>query len=576
MKSVSYKIKFTILGSIFIPCFGRLALHGTGFEYDLYRYSVPLFVGGLAGYLIGLMRDAWIAKNKDFRTANKALKNEINESREMEQSLQESEKQKKAILDASIDSIRLVDKDMKIIWANKIIETQLGKDRKKIIGNYCYSAYTGRNESCPNCPTEKSRESGKIEFSILCEENVKGIEGKSYWSDYTVPIKNKFGEIESFIQISRDITELKDVELALTNAKKQWESTFNAMSDWVCIINKDHEIIQTNTACENLINLSADQVVGRLCHEIVHDIGSPFLDCPLVKAVNSDCRESMEFKTGDDRWLQITVDPIETGTNNERFVHIVRDITEAKNKENELILARKAKAFSILSGGIAHDYNNLLTIIWGNISLLRDEMIQPQQQELFYDLEDGCRQARDLTHQFITLSHGAVLKKDLYPIEDILSSIIEKAGEAKDIEISLDIEDKIPAIEIDPEGLSLAFENIICNAFEAMPDGGRLEILAKTEIATGQKDKKNEGMIKISFKDSGVGISKHNIDSVFDPYFTTKELSIQKGGGLGLAVSQSILKKHGGNVRVNSTLGQGTTIIVTLPITDLKQIVSSD
>jgi len=75
-------------------------------------------------------------------------------------------------------------------------------------------------------------------------------------------------------------------------------------------------------------------------------------------------------------------------------------------------------------------------------------------------------------------------------------------------------------------------------------------------------------LITISFKDSGVGISIHDIDSVFDPYFTTKELSTQKGGGLGLAVSQSIVKKHGGNVRINSKLGQGTTITVTLPITN--------
>ncbi|MBT4510679.1 MAG: hypothetical protein HOC20_00525, partial [Chloroflexi bacterium] len=165
-------------------------------------------------------------------------------------------------------------------------------------------------------------------------------------------------------------------------------------------------------------------------------------------------------------------------------------------------------------------------------------------------------------------SRVALPKKTSYDIEDILSSAIEKAGEAKDIEILMDIKDKTPAIEIDPEGLSHAFENIICNAVEAMPDGGRLEILVKKEIVTGKKDEKDESLITISFKDSGVGISIHDIDSVFDPYFTTKELSTQKGGGLGLAVSQSIVKKHGGKVRINSKLGQGTTITVTLPITN--------
>jgi len=221
MNSVPYKTKHTILGALLVPCFGRLALHGTGSETDLYRYFLPLFVGGLAGYFIGLMKDVWIVTNKDLETTNEVLQKEINERREMEQSLRESEKQKKAILDASVDSIRLVDNEMKIIWTNKLIETQLGKDRKKIIGNYCYSAYTGRNEPCPNCPTEKSRKSGKIEFSILCEENVKGIEGKLYWSDYAVPLKNKSGEIENFIQVSRDINALKKTEIALIEEKNK-------------------------------------------------------------------------------------------------------------------------------------------------------------------------------------------------------------------------------------------------------------------------------------------------------------------------------------------------------------------
>ncbi|MBT6504829.1 MAG: DUF3365 domain-containing protein [Deltaproteobacteria bacterium] len=400
------------------------------------------------------------------------------------------------------------------------------------------------------------------ELSRRCKDGSIG-----YHSFTVNPVvqNKKITGLEGFII---DTSNRKQAEKELENAKKQWETTFDAMSDWVCIINKDHEIIRSNKACESIINLSVDQVVGRLCHEIVHGMDLSILDCPLQKAINSNRLESMELKTGDNRWLQITVDPIEIGTNNDWFVHIVRDITEAKERENEIIIVQKAKAFSILSGGIAHDYNNLLTTIWGNISLLKEEMTRPQQQELLNDADNACIQARDLTRQFITLSRVALPKKTSYNIEDILRSAIEKADEAKDIEISMDIKDKIPAIEIDPEGLSLAFENIICNAVEAMPDGGRLEILVKTEIVTGKKDEKDESLITISFKDSGVGISIHDIDSVFDPYFTTKELSTQKGGGLGLAVSQSIVKKHGGKVRINSKLGQGTTITVTLPITN--------
>jgi PAS domain S-box-containing protein len=223
MNFISYKLKFAMLGAFIVPCFGRLALQGTGSETDFYRYLVPFFVGGIAGFLIGLMRDFWAATNEDLKTANKALQKEISGRELADQSLRESEKQKKAILDASLDSIRLVDKEMRIIWTNKIIETQLGTDREKTIGNYCYEAFTGRSEPCPNCPTEKSLKSGKTEHSIIIEDDVKGIEGKSYWADYAVPIKNNLGEIEKFIQVSRDISEIKKVEAKLLEKKNKLE-----------------------------------------------------------------------------------------------------------------------------------------------------------------------------------------------------------------------------------------------------------------------------------------------------------------------------------------------------------------
>ena len=169
---------------------------------------------------------------------------DINDRKLTEKALSDSEAQKSAILDASIDSIRLVDNEMRIIWANKITETQLGKDRKKIIGNYCHRAYTGRNEPCPNCPAEKSRKSGKIEFSIICEENVKGIKGKTYWSDYAVPIKNESGDIENFIQISRNITEQKKWETKLKKKEERFKKIINGSIDGFAITNMDGRILK--------------------------------------------------------------------------------------------------------------------------------------------------------------------------------------------------------------------------------------------------------------------------------------------------------------------------------------------
>jgi PAS domain S-box-containing protein len=170
---------------------------------------------------------------------------DITKRKQAENKLRDSEAQMKAILDASIDSIRLVDKDMRIIWTNKIIETQLKKERKNIVGDYCYHAYTGRSGPCPNCPTEKALKSGETEHSIIIEENVKGIEGKSYWADYAVPIKNESGEIVNFIQVSRDITVIKKAEIALLEEKIKLE---NALAE----VKKLSGMLPICSICKNI------------------------------------------------------------------------------------------------------------------------------------------------------------------------------------------------------------------------------------------------------------------------------------------------------------------------------------
>ena len=130
----------------------------------------------------------------------------------MEESLRQSESQKRAILDASIDRIRYIDKDMKIIWANKTTAMELNISSEDLVGHTCYELFVGRDTPCNGCPAVIARETGKMERAVMCQPKVKGIEGESFWDAYCVPIKNDAGEIESFIQISRNITDQKRAE----------------------------------------------------------------------------------------------------------------------------------------------------------------------------------------------------------------------------------------------------------------------------------------------------------------------------------------------------------------------------
>ncbi|MCF8077278.1 MAG: PAS domain S-box protein [Desulfotignum sp.] len=244
------------------------------------------------------------------------------------------------------------------------------------------------------------------EWIITCKNSEKKTLSMS-----TSVIKKEDGSIH-VLAIIQDITERKQTEIELTTAKTQWEETFDAISDWVSIIDKHHTIIRSNSASNSIVDLSPEEVVGKHCYQIVHGTDCPISDCPAKRAFKSKQRESMELKLEDGRWIRVLVDPIGSNPDGpERFVHVVRDITDAKKQEQNLISARKSRAFSLLAGGIAHDYNNLLSIIMGNISLLQYDLTESVHQEILEDIENACEQSKSLTHQFHTLSEGWCMEK---------------------------------------------------------------------------------------------------------------------------------------------------------------------
>jgi two-component system, cell cycle sensor histidine kinase and response regulator CckA len=374
--------------------------------------------------------------------------------------------------------------------------------------------------------------------------------------------------IEMALYIAKVDVNRKQYEEALENAKNQWEETFDAISDWVCIIDNDHRIVCSNKASEIYFGLKPQDIVGKRCHEIVHGTNSPIVDCPLQKVVQNKQRQEFEYQTEDDRCWHVLVNPIESIQNNNKLtVHVVRDITDSKIKEQKVLMARKAEAFRILAGGLAHDFNNLLTVIWGNISLFKNEITGELGHEYIQKAENACELASSLTQKFLTLSmsKGAVINKSKCDIKKVLNTAVQISLKTKDISISYDYPSVLPILELDLEQMLITFQYIIVNAIEAMPDGGNLKIKAKI-IPSRHENQKDVNLIDISFEDTGTGIPESDLAKVFDPYFTTKAMGVQKGVGLGLAAAQAIVTRHGGNIYIDSLLGKGTTVTVSLPV----------
>ncbi len=247
------------------------------------------------------------------------------------------------------------------------------------------------------------------------------------------------------------------------------------------------------------------------------------------------------------------------------IVVVFRDPDEMSLTPEELIRANKFDSLGHLASGIAHDFNNLLSTILGGISLAKDN----RDYNKLDDAETTCMAAKTLTRQLLAFPKGtpggafAVVEPG-----DIIDDAVRVSKAGSPVQVSVAVSDSVPLIEVDRGQLIQVFQNLIINAMQAMaePSKGRIEIRARTiELSRRQLPPLDAGKyVQIEVQDNGNGIPADKIDRIFEPFFTTKK----SGTGLGLATVLSIVRKHGGQLGVDSTEGVGTTFTAILPATE--------
>jgi len=256
----------------------------------------------------------------------------------------------------------------------------------------------------------------------------------------------------------------------------------------------------------------------------------------------------------------------------QKVKQLEKELSERKVTAEELLKARKLESIAALSGGIAHDYNNLLTSIMGNISLAQKYL---EHDDKIYGLLNEAQRAsilaKDLTRKLITFSRGGAPIKKTVPISPLVKRATEFSLSGSNIKCEFHIPDELWLVEIDETQIGQAIYNLVMNAREAMRDGGTIRVAAEnTNMTDGAPTLKEGKYVKISFKDEGIGIPKKHLKKIFDPYFSTKEMGTQKGMGLGLSICHSIIKGHSGDVGVESQKGTGAAFNMYLPASDRK------
>lgn len=242
----------------------------------------------------------------------------------------------------------------------------------------------------------------------------------------------------------------------------------------------------------------------------------------------------------------------------------VRDISERKKMEAELLKGQKLESLGVLAGGIAHDFNNLLTGIIGYIDLtLRTLAAGEKNYGWLENAKKASVRAQNLTQQLLTFSRGGEPVRSVVRTRELLEDSVRFALSGSKVKCEYQLQDNLQHIHADKGQIGQVIQNIILNGAQAMPDGGTITVSAENvdvhednalPLAGGE-------YVRIVFVDQGSGIARKDLDRIFDPYFSTK----QTGNGLGLTICHSIVGKHHGYIGVESELGEGTRFTVYLP-----------
>ena len=509
---------------------------------------------------------------KERKKSNILLQEEIHERELTEKKLRQSKIALENVLNSSIPMC-ITSLEYNIINANQAYFETFGHQKDNNIK--CYESRHGSLCDTDECPVKQVLAGKEIVSSQVAK---KTGDVKHTYIVTARPYRDEKGELVGIIENFQDISQIKEYERALFAEKERLAVTLNSIGDGVISTNIDGTIVMLNRVAQTLTDWRQEEAAGKLLEEVfqVEDEKNKENNIDLVKEV-LQTKQVIEIsghfiltgKEGRKYLIEDSAAPIFNRLSEVMGVVIVfRDVTKEKRIEEEFLNARKIESIGVLAGGIAHDFNNILTAITGNISLAK-MFTDPDSkaQTRLIEAEKACLCATALTQQLITFSKGGVPIKRTTSIKELLKDSASFALRGSNVKCDLTIQEDIYPCDIDDGQISQAFNDIVINADQSMPEGGTITVnVLNTTVGENDNLPLNNGeYVKIVIQDKGVGIAPEHMNKIFDPYFSTKE----KGSGLGLASTYSIIKNHGGYIGVESTVGQGSTFILYLPASQI-------
>jgi PAS domain S-box-containing protein len=436
----------------------------------------------------------------------------------------------------------------------KSIETIVPVDRRDDIKSIL--ARIGRGEAIQHFETVRVHKNGR-------EVNV---------SLSVSPIRTANGQIVGASKIARDITERKRSEQALTRQIEERQRIFETSQDLIVVTDSWGNFVQVSPSSMSILGYAPEEMIGHSAVEFIHPDDLESTRTEMRSARRGKHMRSFEarylHKDGHEvmlNWLGTWSEPVS------RHFFIGRDLTEKRAAEAQFRQAQKMDAIGQLTGGVAHDFNNILTVITGTIGILADAVAdRPELASIAKLIDDAAERGAQLTKQLLAFAR----KQPLKPREvDVNSLVLEAAkllrpalGEQITIKPQL-AADVWPAM-VDAHQLTTAILNLALNARDAMPNDGTLvletrNVFLDEAYASVNSEVTVGNYVTIAVSDTGKGIPAALLEKVFDPFFTTKPVG--KGTGLGLSMVFGFVKQSGGHVKIYSEEGHGTSVKIYLP-----------
>jgi two-component system, cell cycle sensor histidine kinase and response regulator CckA len=508
---------------------------------------------------------------------NQALKrahDELAERKRVEAALRASEERFTKIFNASPLPI-LLGKDGQILDVNDTFLKLAGYERDEVIGHTPTELNIYEKPEDRLQVVQLLQEQGKIHN---LEINLRTRSGESRTNLLSAEIIDIAGQ-QSVLMVANDITDRKQVEEALRASEKRFASAFHA-SPISMIMSKDRRFIDVNQNFLSVTGHTRDEILSHTVDEL-----ALFIDQETPETIDRLLAEEgavqnlevkLRAKDGELRVVLYSAEIIEL-EGQLSLLGAVIDITERKRLEDQLRLSQKVQAIGQLAGGVAHDFNNILTVIIAFSELLLREIpeAEPSRRKIEIIKDSGVRAAK-LTQQLLAFSRQQVMEPQVLNLNAVVKEILEMLERliGEDIELRTVFDENLKMVKADQGQVDQVILNLATNARDAMPRGGKLTIETANVYLDDNYAKRYlevtpgwYAMIAVS--DTGTGIDTYTLAHIFEPFFTTKEKD--KGTGLGLATVDGIVKQSGGHIAVYSEPNQGTTVKVYLPHTEVVE-----